>query len=78
MHAPAKDSEDAAWSAALLTYIEFYRFQGVQWLFHTFNRSIAPNSESFRSFTSQMADQALAAKLVETVNRSHAGSTGAG
>ena len=30
IHEIAKDDDDAAWPAALLAYIEFYRFRGVQ------------------------------------------------
>ena len=69
IHAPAKDDDDAAWSAALLTYIDFYRFQGVQELFLAFDRSIDPRAESFQGFIRQMADRTLAAKLVEVVER---------
>jgi hypothetical protein len=72
IHAPTKDADDAAWCAALLTYIEFYRFQGVQWLFYAFHRDIAPDSESFRSFVARMADRTLAAKFIETVQKSAA------
>jgi len=32
IHSPAKDEEDAAWSAALATFVAFYRFDGVRWL----------------------------------------------
>jgi hypothetical protein len=67
IHAPAKDEEDAAWSAALLTYIHFYRFAGVQWLFRTFNRSIDPSQATYHGFLTKMRDQTLAAKLAAAV-----------
>ena len=68
IHAPAKDEEDAAWSAALLTYIHFYRFSEVQWLFGAFNRSIDPSQATYKTFLTQMKDQTLAAKLAAAVD----------
>jgi len=67
IHEPAKDEDDAAWSAALLTYIAFYRFHGVQWLFRAFGRSIDPTGSSFRGFLGKMGDQRLAARLAAAV-----------
>jgi hypothetical protein len=73
IHAPAKDNDDAAWSAALLTYIDFYRFRGVQSLFRAFDRNIDPTGESFRGFLAQMTDRALALQLANVVNRQGVG-----
>lgn len=70
IHAPTKIEEDAAWSMALATYISVYRFKGVQWLFNEFDRSISPNSTSFKSFLSIMADKELAVKLNEAAQAS--------
>jgi hypothetical protein len=43
---PTENIDDAAWSAALLTYISFYRFDGVLWLFDAFGSSIRPSSQN--------------------------------
>ena len=62
-------SEDAAWNAALLTYIKYYRFDGVLWLFKQFGRDIGPESAVYLSFLSGMSDQDHARKLAHTVGR---------
>ena len=46
IHAATTNKIDAAWSAALLTYISFYRFDGVLWLFEALDRDIKPSSSS--------------------------------
>jgi hypothetical protein len=63
IHAPTKIAEDAAWSAALATYIAVYRYKGVLWLFDRFNRSISPNSPAFKSFLAGTEDKELAQAL---------------
>jgi len=68
IQSPAKDNEDAAWSAALATFIAFYRFDGVRWLFRGFNRSIDPSDAAFKSFIAKMKDQDLAKKLQEAAS----------
>jgi hypothetical protein len=67
IHAPTKDPDDAAWTAALLTYIDFYRFRGVQSLFRAFGRSIDPPESAFTGFLEQMEDQGLAESLAKAV-----------
>ena len=62
-----ENADDAAWCAALLTYISFYRFEGVLWLFDAFGRSIRPSSSTYASFLKLMADQKLASQLAGTV-----------
>src|SRR6202011_5413637 len=69
IHAEAKDADEAAWSAALATYITFYRFEGVLWLFEKFGRNIGPSSASYKSFIANMADQELAQGLVRIANK---------
>jgi hypothetical protein len=59
--------DDAAWCAALLTYISFYRFDGVLWLFDAFGTSIRPSSPTYISFLRLMADQKLASQLAGTL-----------
>ena len=63
--------EDAAWCATLLTYISFYGFDGVLWLFKAFGKSIDPGSEIYRLFLSGMADQKLASDLAAAVGQSY-------
>lgn len=63
IHAAKKDADDAAWSAALATYIAVYRFDGVLWLFAEFDDDIKADTEAFKSFISKMADQELAQEL---------------
>ncbi|MEP7377692.1 MAG: hypothetical protein ABI675_30085 [Chitinophagaceae bacterium] len=67
IHSPAQDPEDAAWSAALLTYIHFYRFTGVQWLFKAFGKDISPDQKVYRTFLSGMKDQDLASQLAGSI-----------
>jgi len=62
-----ENADDAAWCAALLTYISFYRFDGVLWLFDAFGSGIRPSSSTYISFLELMADQDLASQLAETV-----------
>lgn len=64
---PTENADDAAWCAALLTYVSFYRFGDVLWLFDAFGRSIRPPSSTYNSFLKLMADQKLASQLAETV-----------
>ncbi len=68
IHSPTKISGDAAWSAALATYIAVYRYKGVRWLFDKFNKSIAPNSEAFKNFLACMVDKELARELNKAAN----------
>ncbi len=64
---PTENADDAAWCAALLTYVNFYRFDGVLWLFDAFGSSIRASSPTYISFLKIMADQKLASQLAETV-----------
>jgi hypothetical protein len=67
IHAPAENKDDAAWSAALLTYIHFYGFVGVQSLFEAFDRSIHPANPTYAAFLNQMRDKDLAMRFAEEV-----------
>lgn len=57
------DDADRAWTAALLTYIDVYRYAGVQNLFAGFGRDIRPNGALYRHYIAEMQDRGLAAKL---------------
>ena len=65
--APTKDVDDAEWCAALLTYIHFYRYVGVQRLFADLQRPISPNSPAYSGFLRQIRDQDMAARLAGAV-----------
>jgi len=64
---PTENADDAAWCAALLTYANFYGFDGVLWLFDAFGSGIRVSSPTYISFLKLMADQELASQLAETV-----------
>jgi hypothetical protein len=61
--ASAQSPEEAAWSAALLTYIRFYGFEGVMDLFSAFGYPIGADSTIYRGFLKEMTDRDLAGKL---------------
>jgi hypothetical protein len=65
IHASANNKDDAAWKAALLTYISYYRFEGVLSLFKAFGRDIAPASDAYKGFLRQMSNRDYATKLAE-------------
>jgi len=59
IHGPTDIEEDAAWSAAFLTYIAFYEFHGVQWLFEAFDRSIDPGGSAYQDFSRRWITRTL-------------------
>lgn len=63
----ASSPADAAWNAALLTYVGYYRFSAVIALFMVFEKDITPQSQLYRSFLAAMADQELAAAFANCV-----------
>jgi hypothetical protein len=67
IHSEAENPADAAWTAALLTYIDFYRFRGVQSLFQAAGKPIDPSSEAYLRSLAGMEDRDLAAKLAACV-----------
>jgi hypothetical protein len=66
---PTKNPDDAAWCATLVTYINFYRFDGVLRLFNEFGKDISPDSSIYQEFLSRMADKELALQLAGTLKR---------
>jgi hypothetical protein len=69
IHSDAENAADAAWTAALLTYIDYYRFRGVQDLFTAFGKPIDPSSEAYLRSLAKMEDRDLAAKLEGCVKK---------
>ncbi len=78
IQSPVKDGEDAAWAAVLLTYIQYYRFFGVQWLFNAFGRNIDPSGDAYKTLLSRMKDRRLAVKLAAEIGVEWSGSETAG
>jgi hypothetical protein len=64
---PTENADDAAWCAALLTYVTFYQFDGVLSLFDAFGKSIRSSSPTYIAFLRSMTDQNLASQLAKTV-----------
>lgn len=46
---PSKDATEALWTLSLMTYICFYRFDGVLKLFKGFGRDISPTGSIFQT-----------------------------
>ena len=67
IQAPAKGPNEAAWKAALLTYINFYGYTRVTWLFEQFDYEIRPSGTTYRQFLSRMDNQHFAAALADSV-----------
>lgn len=67
---PTVSRDDAAWNATLLTYITFYRFKEVLWLFCEFGKDIGPKSSLYSALLKQIEDQELAKNLARTVGLS--------
>ena len=66
IHSATSDPEDAAWSAALITYIHFYSYRSVSFLFDRCGTPIGLDSEAYLGFLAQMQDQTLARQLHES------------
>lgn len=66
--APASSPEEAAWSAALLTYIKFYGYVGVMDLFSAFGYPIDAASTIYQGFLDGMIDRKLADGLKAQAN----------
>ena len=69
IHSDAENAADAAWTAALLTYIDYYRFRGVQDLFTAFGKPIGRPSEAYLRSLAKMKDRDLAARLEGCVRK---------
>jgi len=58
-----ENPDDAVWTCALMTYIEFYGFSKVQDLFQRYGHNISRSGELFAKQLKVMTDQELAKKL---------------
>jgi hypothetical protein len=59
------DPEDDLWTCCILSYIEFYRFTGVQELFDAFGHDIRPEGFLFVHFLSRLSDDEYGIALKE-------------
>jgi len=58
---------DWAWRTTLFTYLSFYRFTGVLYLFRAFDKPIDPSSPAYRNALARMQDRKLASTLAACV-----------
>jgi|SRR5665213_216051 len=73
IYSSTENKPDAAWTAALLTYITFYQFEGVLWLFKKMGRDISVHSTAYLGFLEGMEDQELASRLAGCVKVNYPG-----
>jgi len=67
MQSPETGNAECAWKASLLSYIHFYRYEGVNALFTAFGYDIKPSSGTYRSFLVGMEDKGFASALARSV-----------
>jgi len=67
----AEGPNEAAWKAALLTYISYYKYPRVIWLFEQFGYDIKPSGATYRHFLSTMQNQQYASALARAVKVSY-------
>jgi hypothetical protein len=48
--APTADPDEALWCVCFLTYVHFYHFDGIVWLFREFGHDISPDGPIFTAF----------------------------
>ena len=64
-----ENPDDAAWTCALLAYIQFYKFEGVQYLFKKYGYDIAVSEQLFKKQAEKMIDKDLAERLKECAQK---------
>ena len=67
MQSASGSKADAAWRAALLTYIAFYRYKDVLWLFEAYGYNIRVTDETYRELLATMENQHFAGALAKSV-----------
>lgn len=60
-------TEDAAWRCTLLTYINFYGYTGVKYLFECYGKDVNPESPLFNELRSSVQDKILADRLYQII-----------
>ncbi|HJP93070.1 MAG TPA: hypothetical protein VJ875_14020 [Pyrinomonadaceae bacterium] len=61
-------TEDAAWRCTLLTYINFYGYTGVKYLFESYGKDVNPESPLFSDLRSSVQDKVLADSLYHMIS----------
>lgn len=65
------DKTEDKWTAAVIAYIQFYDFVGVQELFGELNRDIAYGGELHSYFFDRLEDRARAKRILEELDKHH-------
>lgn len=60
--------DDAIWRCTLLTYIEYYKYTGVNSLFDRFGRSIDIEGKNYQSILEKVPERTLAKRLYDSVS----------
>lgn len=63
------DAADGEWACSLLSYIQFYGYENVQFLFAEFGYDITPAGPIYKRFLAQVADRDRAAQLQQLFER---------
>jgi hypothetical protein len=61
--------KDAAWKCALLTYISYYKYTGVNELFETYGKSLSPDGKVYQKILSFVEDETLRKRLYASVQK---------
>jgi hypothetical protein len=70
LQSPENGSAECAWKASMLTFIHYYGYPGVQFLFKEFGFDISKSGKTYRGFLAQMNDGAFASALASSVGTS--------
>jgi hypothetical protein len=62
--------EDRSWRLALLTYISFYRYPGVNYLFKVYGMAIEPGGATYSALMSSLENDPLSRQLYQSVQPS--------
>jgi hypothetical protein len=65
--AAGDSANDDAWRCALLTYINYYNYSGVKYLFKSYDLNIEPNGKIFTELKENMNDKLLCEKLLSSI-----------
>ncbi len=66
--AAGDSADDDAWRCALLTYINYYNYSGVKYLFQVYGINIEPNGKVFIELKEKMKDKPLCEELLATID----------
>ena len=61
------EDEDGTWLVTLLTYIDYYKYTGVNRLFARYGKNIDANGQTYRALLKNVPDKELARRLAASV-----------